>query len=80
MKTLAQHWGDKVKERRESLGFTQAQLAEMCGKTQQAIAAIENGKAIPHDKLKIVLANRLGIAPAKLFVWPDRDALVEAAS
>lgn len=35
---------------------------------------------IPHDRLKLVIANRLGIAPGQLFAWPPPDQLTEVAS
>jgi transcriptional regulator with XRE-family HTH domain len=77
---LAKRWGSAVAERRKAIGLTQAQLAELCAVTQQTVSQIECGRSNPHDRLKLVLANRLGIDPKVLFAWPDRAELIEAAS
>lgn len=78
--TLAKHWGSSVAKRRRQLGLSQAGLAELCDVTQQAISKIEAGESIPHDRLKLVIANRMGINPAELFAWPDRSLLDEGAA
>jgi len=78
--TLAQHWGSAVAKRRALLSLSQAQLAEICGVTQQTISKIESGRMIPHDRLKVVLATRMGTEPSALFVWPQRSALHEGAA
>lgn len=78
--TLAKHWGAAVAERRRRVGLTQGQLAELCQVTQQTISKIEAGGMIPHDRLKLVIANRLGVGPGKLFAWPPAEMLAEAAS
>lgn len=78
--SLAKRWGNAIAERRRALGFTQVQLAELCEITQQTVSQIECGRSIPHDRLKLVLANRMGIDPNVLFAWPDRAELVEGAA
>ena len=77
---IADLWGRKVAERRSYMGISQAQLAELCDVTQQTISKIEAGRMIPHDRLKLVLANRMAIEPGELFAWPPRSDLVERAA
>lgn len=67
-------------ERRTALGFSQAQLAELCDVTQQTISKIEAGGMIPHDRLKAVIADRLMVEPAALFTWPTRAEMGEGAA
>lgn len=72
-------WGAAVRKRREKRGLSQAQLARACDTSQQTIAKIETGKLIPRDRLKVVIAARLGVAVADLFAWPS-DLTLEPAS
>lgn len=69
--TLAEYWGARVRERRETAGRTQTLLAELVGVEQQTISSIERGVIIPSDQLKLRLARCLGAAPGELFDWPD---------
>ncbi len=78
--TLGSRWGTAVANRRRVLGFSQAELAELCSVTQQTISKIEAGRMIPHDRLKLVIANRMGIDPGALFTWPPRAELIEGAA
>lgn len=80
VQTLGQRWGKAVAERRASVDFSQTQLAELCGVTQQTISKIEAGAMIPHDRLKAVIANHLLIEPSDLFRWPTREEMGEIAS
>lgn len=74
VQSLGEFWGRRVAERREALGLTQAQLADLCGVTQQSISRIEGGAVIPRDSLKITLSVKLGTTPGELFAWPKRNA------
>lgn len=71
MNSLGQIWGSAVAERRQRLGLSQAELAKLCDVTQQTISKIESGSMIPLDRLKLVLAARLGTKPERLFTWPS---------
>lgn len=70
-KTLGQTWGEKVAARRQQLGLSQQQLADLCETTQQTISKIETGAILPRDRLKVTIAARLGTTVAQLFAWPD---------
>ena len=67
---LATEWGRAVRERREARGLTQAMLGKVCDTTQQTINRIEQGQTIPRDRLKVVIAARLGMPVGELFAWP----------
>jgi transcriptional regulator with XRE-family HTH domain len=73
--TLAEIWGSRVAERRGELGLSQTRLAELCDVTQQTISKIEAGGMIPHDNLKLTIANAMALEPAELFAWPPRAGL-----
>ena len=72
---LSEVWGGAVSQRRRTLGLSQADLADLCEVTQQTISKIEAGLMIPHDNLKLALANRMGMEPGELFEWPTRTFL-----
>ncbi|MDF3830937.1 MULTISPECIES: XRE family transcriptional regulator [unclassified Pseudocitrobacter] len=57
MDTLA----ERLKIAREKKGFSQAQLAEMIGLSQQSVAKIENGETLQPRKIKEI-ANVLGVS------------------
>lgn len=69
--TLGSFWGARVAARRADLGLTQTQFAEVVGTTQQTISKIEKGEMIPHDKLKVTIAQRTGTKVDELFAWPE---------
>lgn len=61
----------KIRRLRERRGLTQAELAELAGTGQAAIARIESGKAVPKLDLLARIASALGarltvnLTPAK---------------
>lgn len=73
---LGVYWGQKVGARRRYLGFSQQQLADLCGISQQAVSKIEAGEMIPLDRLKVTIAAKLGTTPADIFPWPPMAELV----
>ena len=50
----------QVADRRRSQGLSQAQLAQMCGTTQSAIARLESGGRPPRIDTLLRIANALG--------------------
>ena len=73
--TLGRHWGAQLSKRRLDLTLTQAELAEVVGVAQQTISKIEKGEIIPHDKLKLRIAQRTGSNVQTLWAWPPADDL-----
>lgn len=55
MKTVA----ERIKEARQAVGLTQAQLAELAGVSESAIQMYEIGQRIPRDSVKTKLAEIL---------------------
>lgn len=49
----------QVADRRRELGFSQAELAEVCGTTQSAIARLESGARPPRIDTLLKLAHAL---------------------
>lgn len=68
--SLGALWGERVGQRRADLGLTQARFAEVVGVTQQTISKIEKGEMIPHDILKVRIAQCTGTRVDVLFAWP----------
>ncbi len=64
--------GELIRQRREDLGLTQAQLAERLGVTQPAVSAWQRGKDFPKDLLAV--ADALEVPHDKIL------AVVEAAA
>ena len=56
----AQLFGKRLKERRLSLGYTQAQLFEQTGITAAYISCIERGRANPTLDMMVKLAEAVG--------------------
>lgn len=63
-------WGVKVKSRRDLLGLSQEQLAQMTGLRQATISRVEKGVRPPSDRLKVLIAGALGCTLDELFAWP----------
>lgn len=78
--TLGTIWGQSIRARRERIGLTQVQVAELAGISQPSIAQFEAGKFIPADRSKVALARALGTTPGELFPWPPMEDLVSDAA
>lgn len=64
--------GDRIKKRREFLGFSQTELAKKIKSSKQTLYKYENGiiTNIPSDKIEI-LAEQLDTTPAYLMGWEE---------
>ncbi|MEW6417250.1 MAG: helix-turn-helix transcriptional regulator [Nitrospirota bacterium] len=58
----------KIKERRNKLGLTQAELAKKAGTAREYVVEIERGKAIPRASMIAKLANALRVRESYFFV------------
>lgn len=67
-------WGGRVKARRESLGFTLAQVSELSDGALrvQTVSKIERGEIEPRDYLKLAMAIALFTEVDDLFPMPSR--------
>lgn len=77
MRALHPLWGQRLLAARNAAGYTQAELAEIVGVTQQRISHWEKGRAAPRDKYRAVLARVLSVSVYHLF--PFDEANGEAA-
>ena len=66
--------GDRIRERREALGISQAELAEKVGYTSRSsITKIEReGHGIPRSKVELI-AKVLKTTPSYLMGWEDEE-------
>ncbi|MBE6654169.1 MAG: helix-turn-helix transcriptional regulator [Ruminococcaceae bacterium] len=65
---------DRMKERRSTLGLSQAELAKRIGVSRQTINMIENGGYNPTIELCIRICRELGVTLNDLF-WRENDVL-----
>jgi putative transcriptional regulator len=68
---MADRLANGLKERRNELGLTQAELAERVAVTRKTVNTIENGVFTPSATLAIKLAQALGLSVERLF-WIER--------
>lgn len=62
---------NRLKEERERLDLTQAQLAEKVGVSRKTINTVENGIFIPSTVLALKLAKATGRSVERLFFLVD---------
>lgn len=67
--------GQRIRERRESLGITQVSLADAIGERKQTLYKYETGVVtnIPIDKIEAI-ASALQTTPASLMGWEEPGA------
>jgi transcriptional regulator with XRE-family HTH domain len=58
--------GKAIRDMREKMGFSQAQLAEMIDKRRASISEIENGKMLPDILAILQIAEALGCSVSSL--------------
>lgn len=73
----ARHWGGRVRQRREDLGFTLEQVATLAGTTAQTVYKIEKGEITPRDHVRIGLAFALSTEVDRLFPFPSREVMAK---
>lgn len=64
---LSEKLGIRIRKFRTQAGLTQAQLADLCGKSPEAISNLERGKATPSVATLQLLADRLGASLHEMF-------------
>jgi transcriptional regulator with XRE-family HTH domain len=64
--------GRNIREARNAMNITQAQLAKKCGLSPSFITEIENGRKYPSAYTIYQLAEILGLRPYQLF-FSDKD-------
>lgn len=75
-KSLKELLAYNIKYYRYKSGYSQEQLAELCGLSSRYLTDIERGKHCPTiDKIEII-SNVLNIKPSALFDNPNRDSKI----
>jgi putative transcriptional regulator len=64
---MPERLANRIKERRNELGLTQAELAEKAGVTRKTVNTVENGVFTPSATLAIKLARVLNVRVEQLF-------------
>lgn len=67
MPTIAEVWGQRIKECREALSLTQTQFAEQLGVEQTTVSRWERGNSAPGPDRQVAIAVLLGRDWAELF-------------
>lgn len=62
---------NRLKEIRESRGWTQAELGDLLGVSRQTVIAIERGKYDPSLPLAFQIADVFGLRVDEVFLWAD---------
>lgn len=71
--------GDRIRKRREELGYTQDELAKKLGyKSRSSVNKVEMAREIPMKKVKLY-SEVLDISVPCLMGWEDVDVVVETA-
>lgn len=73
--------GERIKEKRIELGYSQEELAKKCGyKSRSSINKIELSRDLPLKKVSL-MASALDCSPAYLMGWKeDSISIIEAAA
>ncbi len=79
--TIGSQLGQRIRDRRKRLSFTQEELAEKAGIGGSYLSMIERGQRTPHVETLARIAFALGIALSQLFIDADaNDVRVEDLS
>ncbi|MCY7338342.1 MAG: helix-turn-helix transcriptional regulator [Sphingomonas bacterium] len=65
---MSETLANRLKEKRNELGLTQAELAERCAVTRKTVNTVENGVFVPSALLALKMARALG-EPVEALFW-----------
>lgn len=63
----------KIKEYREKIGMTQAELADLVNVRRETIVCLENGRYNPSLKLAMDIAKKFNVQVENLFTFVEND-------
>lgn len=63
----------KIKEYREKIGMTQAELAKLVNVRRETIVCLENGRYNPSLKLAMDIAKKFNVQVENLFTFVEND-------
>jgi len=69
-------FGERLKRRRKMSKYSQAELSQKSGVSQQAISGIESGRNSPSEQTIIMLAKALGCSVAELMMDADNTQVI----
>lgn len=72
--------GERVRDRRKALGFTQVELGTMAATTPETICRIELGQLQPREPLKLAIAYALMLEVEEIWPAVRRQALRDRAA
>ena len=65
--------GKNIRERRITLGYSQEELADLCGRHRTYIGSVERGERNITLATLVSLSEALGVTPVTLLIPEDRD-------
>jgi len=68
---MSSQLGQRIRVLRETLSFTQEQLAEKAGISVSFVSMIERGERTPHVETLVAISGALGITVSQLFAGLD---------
>ena len=68
---MADQLVNRIRERREAAGWTQAELAERVGVSRKTINTVENGVFVPSTVVALKIARALGTPVEDLFTLAE---------
>lgn len=68
---MSERLANRIKEKREEAGLTQASLAELVGVSRKTVNTVENGVFTPSALLALKLAEALSV-PVETLFWIER--------
>jgi transcriptional regulator with XRE-family HTH domain len=77
MTKIREAFKDNLKRERRRCAYSQERFAELCGLSQNYIAALEKGRKYPSPEAMQKIAQALGVKPYALIIESDPDAVSE---
>jgi len=68
---MAEQLRNRIREKREARGWTQADLAARIGVSRKTVNTVENGVFVPSTLIALKMAEAFGLTVEKLF-WIER--------
>jgi transcriptional regulator with XRE-family HTH domain len=80
MTKIREIFKENLRRERKRHGYSQEHFAELCGLSQNYIAALENGRKYPSAETMQKIANALNLKPYLLIIEDDPNEVSETAT